>query len=203
TPYQSRSKNYPCTSNRAGQPHADVVTTQKNDTHTANSVDAWSALTVVYSTVYWLAARHRWMDIAELAVTRQRWAGEPQPNPLAVSVVARDRAGTYLNFENVERGLVAVDRAITAVEASPLGTVDRDPAVGILNLRGMPFAGRLHDKKEASGRLSDTSSPPGAPPTPSSAAMWPRTGWLSGRRTRSPTSSPPRSVWAGRASRCR
>ncbi|CAL9467483.1 hypothetical protein [Streptomyces sp. enrichment culture] len=29
------------------------------------------ALAEVYSSVYWLAARHRWMDMAELAVTRR------------------------------------------------------------------------------------------------------------------------------------
>ncbi|GHA71999.1 hypothetical protein GCM10010372_83650 [Streptomyces tauricus] len=116
--------------------------------HTANTAGAWSALADVYSTVYWLAARHRWMDIAELAVARQRWAAEQQPNPLAVAVAARDRAGTYLNFGDVERGLVVVDRAITAVQSAPLGTTDRDLAVGILNLRGMTLAGRLPDKKE-------------------------------------------------------
>ncbi|MFI6688295.1 helix-turn-helix domain-containing protein [Streptomyces sp. NPDC050485] len=50
--------------------------------HAANTVDSWTALADVYSTVYWLAARHRWMDMAELAVTRQRWAVEQKPNPL-------------------------------------------------------------------------------------------------------------------------
>lgn len=116
--------------------------------HTANTAGAWSALADVYSTVYWLAAHHRWMDIAELAVTRQRWAAEQQPNAPAVAVAARDRAGTYLNFGDVERGLVVVDRAITVVQSAPLGTVDRDLAVGILNLRGMTLAGRLQDEKE-------------------------------------------------------
>ncbi|MEU6664248.1 helix-turn-helix transcriptional regulator [Streptomyces sp. NPDC046821] len=117
--------------------------------HTANSGAAWSTLADVYSTVYWLAARHRWMDMAELAVTRQRWAVEQQPNPVAEAFAARDRAGTYLNFGAVERGLVVVDRAIVAVQSAPLGTTDRDLAMGILNLRGMTLAGRLQDKKEA------------------------------------------------------
>ncbi|MEV8455548.1 helix-turn-helix transcriptional regulator [Streptomyces sp. NPDC052095] len=117
--------------------------------HTANRPEAWSALADVYSTVYWLAARHRWMDMAELAVTRQRWAVEQQPNPLAAAFSARDRAGTYLNFGDVERGLVVVDRAIVAVQsAASLGAADRDLAVGILNLRGMTLAGRLRDKSE-------------------------------------------------------
>ncbi len=40
-------------------------------------------LSEVYSSVYWLAARHRWMDMAELAVTRQRWAVEQKTNPWA------------------------------------------------------------------------------------------------------------------------
>lgn len=116
--------------------------------HTENSTAAWSALADVYGTIYWLAARHRWMDMAELAVTRQRWAVEQQPNPLGTAVAARDRAGTYLNFGAVERGLEVVDRAIAAVQSAPLSTVDRDLAVGILNLRGMTLAGRLTDKRE-------------------------------------------------------
>lgn len=116
--------------------------------HTENSPQAWSALADVYSTVYWLAARHRWMDMAELAVTRQRWAVEQRPNPVAQAFSSRDRAGTYLNFGDVERGLVVVDRAIVAVQSAPLGTADRNLAVGILNLRGMTLAGRLRDKAE-------------------------------------------------------
>ncbi|MFE7033982.1 hypothetical protein ACFU9Y_27065 [Streptomyces sp. NPDC057621] len=55
-------------------------------------------------------------------------------------MAARDRAGTYLNLGDVERGLVVVDRAIAAVQAAPLSTADRDLAVGILNLRGMTLA---------------------------------------------------------------
>ncbi|TGB02074.1 helix-turn-helix transcriptional regulator [Streptomyces sp. MZ04] len=116
--------------------------------HTENTSGAWSALADVYSTVYWLAARHRWMDMAELAVTRQRWGVEQQPNPLGEAFAARDRAGTYLNFGAVERGLDVVDRAIATVQAAQLSTTDRDLAVGILNLRGMTLAGRLTDKRE-------------------------------------------------------
>ncbi|MGI5398535.1 helix-turn-helix domain-containing protein [Streptomyces sp. CA-135486] len=116
--------------------------------HTANTVEAWMALAEVYSTVYWLAARHRWMDMAELSVTRQRWAAEQKPNPLAVAVAARDRAGTYLNFGDIERGLMVVDRAMADAQAHMSGQ-ERDIAVCILNLRGMTLAGRLTDKREA------------------------------------------------------
>jgi hypothetical protein len=116
--------------------------------HTANSPQAWSVLADVCSMVYWFAARHRWMDMAELAVTRQRGAVEQRPNPVAQAFSSRDRAGTYLNFGDVERGLVIVDRAIVAVQSVPLGTADRDLAVGILNLRGMTLAGRLQGKAE-------------------------------------------------------
>ncbi|MGA4846522.1 helix-turn-helix domain-containing protein [Streptomyces sp. G5(2025)] len=117
--------------------------------HAENSPTSWSALADVYSTVYWLAARHRWMDLAELAVTRQRWAVEQQPNPVGVAFAARDRAGTYLNFGDVDHGLDVVDRAIAAVQSAPVSTVDRDLAMGVLNLRGMTLAGRLPDKREA------------------------------------------------------
>ncbi|MGW2866354.1 helix-turn-helix domain-containing protein [Streptomyces sp. NPDC001205] len=119
----------------------------------ANTVAGWMALADVYSTVYWLAARHRWMDMAELSVTRQRWAVEQQPNPLGEAFAARDRAGTYLNFGDVETGLTLVDRAIAAAQAATargmLSSADRDLAVGVLNLRGMTLAGRLTDKRQA------------------------------------------------------
>lgn len=106
------------------------------------------ALAEVYSTVYWLAARHRWMDMAELAVTRQRWAVEQKANPLGSAIAARDRAGTYLNFRDIETGLTVVDHGISAAQAQ-LSGIERDLAVGLLNLRGMTLAGRLNDKREA------------------------------------------------------
>ncbi|MER5964937.1 helix-turn-helix transcriptional regulator [Streptomyces sp. NPDC002057] len=115
--------------------------------HTANTVDAWMTLAEVYSSVYWLAARHRWMDMAELAVTRQRWAVEQQPNPLGEAIAARDRAGAYLNGGDAEGGLTIVDRALTRAE-STLSGEERAFAVGVLNLRGMTLAGRLDDKTE-------------------------------------------------------
>ncbi|MFE9555440.1 helix-turn-helix domain-containing protein [Streptomyces sp. NPDC006703] len=121
--------------------------------YAVNTAGGWMMLADVYSTVYWLAARHRWMDMAELAVTRQRWAVEQQPNPLGEALAARDRAGTYLNFGDVETGLTLVDRAIAAVQAATaraaLSGSERDLAIGILNLRGMTLAGRLADKREA------------------------------------------------------
>ncbi|MFD7018281.1 helix-turn-helix domain-containing protein [Streptomyces sp. NPDC059161] len=115
--------------------------------HTANTAEAWAALSDVYSTVYWLAARHRWMDMAELAVTRQRWAVEQRTNPLGRALAARDRAGAYLNGGDFEGGLVIVDRAIAAAQSSLAGQ-ERAFAIGVLNLRGMTLAGRLNDKAE-------------------------------------------------------
>lgn len=121
--------------------------------HAANTADGWMMLADVYSTVYWLAARHRWMDMAELSVTRQRWAVEQQPNPVGEAFAARDRAGAYLNFGDVDTGLVIVDRAVAAVQGaaarSAVSSTERDLAVGILALRGMTLAGRLPDKTTA------------------------------------------------------
>lgn len=116
--------------------------------HGSNTLEAWATLADIYSAVYWLAARHRWMDIAELAVTRQRWAVEQKRDPLGKAVATRDRAGTYLNFGDCEGGLTLIDRAIVEAEGALTGE-KRDIAVGILNLRGMTLAGRLTDKKEA------------------------------------------------------
>ncbi|WP_223184629.1 helix-turn-helix domain-containing protein [Streptomyces sp. CBMA152] len=126
--------------------------------YAVNTAQSWMVLADAYSTVYWLAARHRWMDMAELAVTRQRWAVEEKSNPLGVAVAARDRAGTYLNFGDVERGLSLVDRSIAEAQQK-LDSTDRDIAVCILNLRGMTLAGRLRDKKEAKREAEGTFGP--------------------------------------------
>ncbi|MFE0421172.1 helix-turn-helix domain-containing protein [Streptomyces sp. NPDC058953] len=115
--------------------------------YAVNTAESWMALAEVYSAVYWVAARHRWMDLAELAVTRQRWAVEQKATPLGVAVAARDRAGAYLNGGDYEGGLALVDRAVTEAEAGLSGQ-ERAFAVGVLNLRGMTLAGRLADKKE-------------------------------------------------------
>lgn len=119
----------------------------------ANSVVAWEALADVYSIVYWVAARHRWRLLAELAVARQQWAVSQHASPVSVAVAQRDRAGTYLNFGSVEQGLAVVDRAIGEAQSSLSGQ-ERAFAVGILNLRGMTLAGRLDDKKEAKREVS-------------------------------------------------
>ncbi|MFE7120599.1 helix-turn-helix domain-containing protein [Streptomyces sp. NPDC057654] len=114
----------------------------------ANTAQSWAALSDMYSAVYWLAARHRWMDMAELAVTRQRWAVEQKRNPLAAAVAARDRAGAYLNSGSLDKGLTIVDRAIAAAQ-NGLSGQQRAFAIGVLNLRGMTLAGRIEDKREA------------------------------------------------------
>ncbi len=95
-----------------------------------------------------LAARHRWMDLVEVAPTRQAWAAGQQPNPVVAAVAARDRAGTFLNCGDFAGGLVVVDRAIVAAEAALSGP-ERAFATGTLHLRGMTLAGRLNDRTEA------------------------------------------------------
>ncbi|WP_149562506.1 helix-turn-helix domain-containing protein [Streptomyces cacaoi] len=112
---------------------------------TENSQSAWTALSDLYSCAYWLAARHRWRLLAELAIARQQWAVAQQDNPVSAALADRDRAGTYLNFGDIERGLDVVDRAIVRAETRLSGE-ERAYSVGILSLRGMTLAGRLTDK---------------------------------------------------------
>ena len=113
-----------------------------------NTDRAWAALIDVYSSVYWLAARHRWRLLAEVAIARQQWAVAQRETPVSAAIAARDRAGTFLNFGNVEYGLVLVDRALGEAQER-LGGEERAYAVGVLALRGMTLAGRLEDKSEA------------------------------------------------------
>lgn len=116
--------------------------------HAAASPEGWALLADVYSVVYWLAARHRWMDLVEVAPTRQAWAASQQPNPLMIAVGVQDRAGAFLNCGDFEGGLTVVDRAVVAAEAALTGP-EKAFATGLLHLRGMTLAGRLKDRSEA------------------------------------------------------
>jgi transcriptional regulator with XRE-family HTH domain len=118
-----------------------------NHAHAMGRPQDWAAVADVYSAVYWLAARHRWMDLADLAVVKQRIAAE-RANPLAGAIAARDFAGTFLNSGDFESGLAVVDQAVTDAERALEGR-DRAFGLGILHLRGMTLAGRLKDQQEA------------------------------------------------------
>ncbi|BDH15631.1 helix-turn-helix domain-containing protein [Streptomyces hygroscopicus] len=115
--------------------------------HATGLPEDWSKVADVYSAVYWLAARHRWMALAELAVIKQRQAAE-RSNPLALAVAARDEAGTFLNGGDFAGGLAVVDRAIVRAESTMKGR-NRHLALGLLHLRGMTLGGRVRDKKTA------------------------------------------------------
>jgi transcriptional regulator with XRE-family HTH domain len=116
--------------------------------HAAPSRQAWALLADVYSVVYWLAARYRWMDLVEIAPVRQAWVASQQPNPLVGAIAARDRAGTFLNCGDFDGGLAVVDRAIVTAD-SALSGPEKAFALGILHLRGMTLAGRRADRAEA------------------------------------------------------
>jgi hypothetical protein len=116
--------------------------------HAVAGPPGWALLTDVYSAVYYLAARHRWMDLVELAPTRQAWAAGQQPQPLLSATATVQRAGAFLNCGDFEGGLTVVDRAIAAAEAALTGT-EKAFATGTLHLRGMTLAGRLGDRTEA------------------------------------------------------
>lgn len=123
-----------------------------NHAHAAGTPEAWATVADVYGAVYWLAARHRWMDLAELAVMKQKTAAE-RAIPLTGAIAARDEAGAFLNSGDFAGGLAIVDRAIVQAESS---MEDRDKALGLglLHLRGLTLAGRLGDKAEAERHTS-------------------------------------------------
>ncbi|MBI0379606.1 helix-turn-helix transcriptional regulator, partial [Streptomyces albiflaviniger] len=94
-----------------------VLADATNYAHATQSPDAWTRVADVYSVVYWLAARHRWMHLAELAVMKQRLAAE-RAHPIAATVAARDEAGTFLNSGDFVGGLAIVDRAVVEAEST-------------------------------------------------------------------------------------
>ncbi len=126
----------------------NLLTRATTYAHAAGSPQGWALLADVYSVAYWLAARHRWMDLVDIAPIRQAWAAGQQSNPLVAAVAARDRAGTFLNCGDFDGGLTVVDRAIVAAEAELTGP-ERAFATGTLHLRGMTLAGRRGDRAQA------------------------------------------------------
>lgn len=116
----------------------------------------------MYGIVYWLAARHRWMHLAELATMKQRVASE-RADPVAAVVAARDDAGTFLNSGDFAGGLAVIDRTVVQAESTLRGR-QRAYGLGILHLRGLTLAGRLKDKQttekhiEAAWRASEAFS---------------------------------------------
>lgn len=121
-----------------------LLTRATNYAHAVQSPEAWTLVADVYSVAYWLAARHRWMHLAELAVMKQRMAAE-RAHPVAAIVAARDEAGTFLNSGDFGGGLATIDRAVVEAERTLRGR-DRAFGLGILHLRGLTLAGRLKDK---------------------------------------------------------
>jgi transcriptional regulator with XRE-family HTH domain len=115
--------------------------------HAAASPDGWALLADVYSVVWSLANRHRWMDLLEVAPDRQAWAAGQYPNPLVTALATKNRAGTFLNCGDFEGGLTVVDRAIVAADAALTGQ-EKAFAIGALHLRGMHLAGLLGDRTE-------------------------------------------------------
>lgn len=123
-----------------------------NYAHVVDTPDAWAMVADIYSAVYWLAARHRWMDLAELAVIKQRLAAE-RANPLIGAIAARDEAGTFLNCGDFEGGLAVVDRAVVQAETSMKGR-EKALGLGLLHLRGLTLAGRLRDETQAERHMA-------------------------------------------------
>lgn len=129
-----------------------LLTDVTNHAHAVDSPTAWVMVAEVYSTVYWLAARHRWMDLADLAVVKQRLAAA-QATPLARTIASRDEAGTFLNSGDFGSGLAVVDEAIVHAETSMKGH-DKALGLGLLHLRGLTLAGRLGDDAEAERHIA-------------------------------------------------
>ncbi|GAB3475480.1 helix-turn-helix domain-containing protein [Amycolatopsis cihanbeyliensis] len=122
-----------------------------NFAHANGSPEAWAMVADIYSTIYWLAARHRWMDLADLAVLKQHAAAE-RANPLLKIVAARDEAGAFLNSGDFAGGLAIIERAV--VQAEKLNGRDRALGLGLLHLRGLTLAGRAGDKKETERHIA-------------------------------------------------
>ncbi|WP_370412939.1 helix-turn-helix domain-containing protein [Streptomyces fradiae] len=125
-----------------------LVSAATNHAHAAGTPAAWARVAEAYSTVYWLAARHRWMTLADLATTKQKLAAQ-QADPVTAAIAVRDEAGLYLNHGDFEDGLAVVDSGLVRVERDAPAGPGRLYALGVLHLRGLTLAGRLGDRRTA------------------------------------------------------
>ncbi|WP_223283883.1 MULTISPECIES: helix-turn-helix domain-containing protein [unclassified Streptomyces] len=130
-----------------------LVSAATNYAHANGTPEAWARVAEAYSSVYWLAARHRWMTLADLAVTKQKLAAQ-HADPVTLAIAARDEAGVHLNHGDFEDGLAIVDRGLVQVEQSAPTGPDRSYALGILHLRGLTLAGRLRDRRTADQHIA-------------------------------------------------
>jgi transcriptional regulator with XRE-family HTH domain len=124
-----------------------LLTRVTDHAHLMGEPKAWTLVADVYGVIYWLAARHRWMHLAELATMKQRMAAE-RADSIAAIVAARDNAGTFLNSGDFAGGLAIIDRAVVQAEMALTGR-ERAFGLGVLHLRGLTLAGRLKDKQTA------------------------------------------------------
>ncbi|MFB7087616.1 helix-turn-helix domain-containing protein [Streptomyces sp. NPDC056296] len=116
-----------------------VLTRVTSHAHLTGQSKAWGLVADVYGVIYWLAARHRWMHLAELATLKQRMAAE-RADPISAIVAARDDAGTFLNSGDFSGGLAIIDHAIVQAESTLSGR-ERAFGLGVLHLRGLTLAG--------------------------------------------------------------
>ncbi|MFF2024835.1 helix-turn-helix domain-containing protein [Streptomyces sp. NPDC058171] len=129
-----------------------LVSGVQTHAHTTGTVESWAMVAQAYSAVYWLAARHRWMVLADLAVTKQKIAAQ-QADPMSTAIAARDEAGVHLNHGDFGDGLAVVERAISHVEGVATGQ-ERAYALGMLHLRGLTLAGRAKDRRAANSHTA-------------------------------------------------
>ncbi|MGW1147928.1 helix-turn-helix domain-containing protein [Streptomyces sp. NPDC002454] len=129
-----------------------LVVGVQSHAHAVGTPEAWAMVTQAYSAVYWLAARHRWMVLADLAVTKQKIAAR-QADPLSLAIAARDEAGVHLNHGDYGDGLGVVERAIAQVEETATGR-SREYALGMLHLRGLTLAGRARERGAADDHIA-------------------------------------------------
>ncbi|MFD3931476.1 helix-turn-helix domain-containing protein [Streptomyces sp. NPDC058614] len=122
-----------------------LLTRATNHAHLSGEPRDWTLVADIYGVIYWLAARHRWMHLAELATMKQKTAAE-RADPIAAIVAARDDAGTFLNSGDFSGGLAIIDRAIVQAESTLSGR-EKAFGLGVLHLRGLTLAGRLKDKQ--------------------------------------------------------
>lgn len=129
-----------------------ILSRAQNWAHSVGTPEAWTLVADTYSTVYWVAARHRWLDLCELASLKQVLAAE-RATPLVGIVAARDQAGMFLNNGDFAGGLAVVEQAISKAETTLTG-VERAFGLGVLHLRGLTLAGRLRDKAAADEHIA-------------------------------------------------
>lgn len=113
--------------------------------HDTGDPASWQLLVDAYACAYTIAHRLGYPDLADLIAARQEWAANQTWTPVAQMAAAWSESGCYQSAGDYLEGLAVTDRALTALSANGMDSLNAVVAAGSLHLRGVTLASRARD----------------------------------------------------------